>query len=607
MRSFRITLSLIFVVILLPTLFLLFRSWEHLQTEASFGQKEKAYLLHQLLNQRIYDDLAIEERRSYSEYRFIRAVQVIGGEEVTLSELAAYPVKSHYAGMVGHFQLDPDGTIRTPVLPDGLLDKIAVENRSEREELRREIRIVLETMDLRKGVSFRQVMAHPYVYKERSDTSTGAKTSSKLQSMLGEDRQFERRFETASPKEAIVFDVESDSETEKHGISRRRSTRKSPLVEADVFDVEIEPFQATFNNEYIVFHRNVWRQDQRFLQGYVVNLEEYLANLIYKEIRISSSDQNFRMEFGDGKEKILMLGANVKGKLEVLLETQLQYPLQEMNFAVSLSSANRPPGGGVIIVLGFTIVLVLAGGLYGVYRITASQMIMSAKRQDFISAVSHELKTPLTSIRMYAEMLQNKWVVSDEKRQHYYATITSETERLTRLIHNVLNISNLEKHQWPMHLQLANPAAVLKGFAQKYTPTVEQAGFVLETQIDNCHESIYLDLDAVYQMLMNLIENSIKFAANAEIRIIELGLKLSNEEFYFYVRDFGPGISPSERDKVFQDFYIVENEMTRRTSGVGIGLSLVKKLSSLLNIKMKLSNKNPGLQVEMHLPRASRF
>jgi K+-sensing histidine kinase KdpD len=98
------------------------------------------------------------------------------------------------------------------------------------------------------------------------------------------------------------------------------------------------------------------------------------------------------------------------------------------------------------------------------------------------------------------------------------------------------------------------------------------------------------------------MENSLKFAKKSEPKKIQIGLRSSRNALCLFLRDFGPGIPSSEKDRVFQEFYRVENEMTRRTNGAGIGLSLVRKFSQLLNIRVELIAANPGLLVELHLP-----
>lgn len=176
MNRLKLIFIFLFLVIAIPVAILLVNSYQHFETESQYAYKEQAYFILQMLNQRIYDDLAIEEQRSYSEYRFIRAVPIIGGEEVTISKLAEMPIRSHYGGMIGYFQLDPDGGMHTPVLPDGILEKIPVEDRAKREIVRDSIQNVLKQLDLHnEGLQRTQVQASTQdsldrLYGKKSET-----------------------------------------------------------------------------------------------------------------------------------------------------------------------------------------------------------------------------------------------------------------------------------------------------------------------------------------------------------------------------------------------------------------------------------------------------
>ena len=203
---------------------------------------------------------------------------------------------------------------------------------------------------------------------------------------------------------------------------------------------------------------------------------------------------------------------------------------------------------------------------------------------------------------MYAELLQNSWVANDAKRQKYYALIASETERLSRLIQNVLNLSKLERNHWNVQFKKCNPKSILDDFVATYTKNIEKNGFDLTVTTDICNFEFLLDKDAIMQILMNVVDNSIKFSKNAQYKMIVLELRVHDSDVFFVVRDYGPGIPPKEMDHVFEEFYRVENEMTRTTSGTGIGLSMVKKVCSLTNMKISLENANPGLRTKLQLP-----
>ncbi len=598
MRRLRLIFLTLFFAIAIPVAFLLFNSYQHLQTEAQYAYKEHAYLVLQMLNQRIYDDLAIEEQRSYSEYRFIRAVPVIGGEEVTLSRLAQFPIRSHYGGMIGHFQLDPDGTMRTPVLPDGILEKIPVEDRAKRELVRDSIKKVLSALGVHnEGLMRTSVQANT---QDSLDKLYGKHL--RLAVKLNEARKFSRRYEQSSQKETFLFDVESARirKISENGV-QKDSKEQDDVFFPEIMEVEIDPFQATFNSEYIVYYRNVWRNNEQFIQGYAVKLKEYLENVVIHEIQFNPNEQLIALEFGSKKVSYVTFGNRSKSNV-MILSVPLQFPLTEMNLTVYLTESEAPPGEAFVIILGILMFSILTGGLFSVYRLTQSQLRLANKRQDFISAVSHELKTPLTAIRMYAELLQNSWVANDAKRQKYYALIASETERLSRLIQNVLNLSKLERNHWNVQFKKCNPKSILDDFVATYTKNIEKNGFDLTVTTDICNFEFLLDKDAIMQILMNVVDNSIKFSKNAQYKMIVLELRVHDSDVFFVVRDYGPGIPPKEMDHVFEEFYRVENEMTRTTSGTGIGLSMVKKLCSLTNMKISLENANPGLRTKLQLP-----
>lgn len=596
MRKIHLIFLAIFFAIAIPVVILLAHSYSQLQKNAQYAYKEHAFLVQQMLNQRINDDIAIEDQRSYSEYRFIRAVPVIGGEEITLSDLANFPIRSHFGGIVGHFQLDPDGTLRTPILPDGVLEKIPMADRSKREAVLYKIQTILLKQNFKnEGLENK---AQP---RDSVETILDQlyKQDLGLKKKKPSPKKRSKRFEQSSEKESFAFNVES-TKLDDSGFTKAR------IDTSHIMEVEIESFQATFDSLYIIFHRNVKRGSDVFVQGFIVELRPYLINLIKNEINFYPQEQNLALEFSANSKKLFTFGETNRTSTE-LMSTPLQAPLANITLTMYITRKSSPPGGGMILFLGITMLLVLGGGLICIYRLTQSQLALASKRQDFVSAVSHELKTPLTAIRMYAELLQNAWVANEEKRQKYYNQIASETERLTRLIQNVLNLSKLDGNRWNVQLRKDRPKAVLDDFIATYSKNVEKQGFELTVSSDTDVKdiTILMDRDAIMQILMNLVDNSLKFSKNADYKMINIELRLKDTDLYLAIRDYGPGIPQSEMTRVFQEFYRVENEMTRKTSGTGIGLSMVKKLCTLTNMKIELENANPGLRTKIHFPPIS--
>ena len=598
MRKIHLIFVAIFCAIALPVIVLLTHSYKQLQLNAQYAYKEHAFLVLQMLNQRFVDDMTIEDQRSYSEYRFIRAVPVIGGEEITLSELANFPLRSHFSGIVGHFQMDPDGTLRTPILPDGVLEKIPMGDRNKREAVLYKLQTILMKQNFRIG-EINNIKPQPrdsiesvldQIYKQDLGLNSKQKKA---------QLKREKRFEQTSEKESFAFNVES-AKMDAFGLLRTN------IDTTHVMEVEIEPFQATFDNTHIIFYRNVKRGTEIFVQGFIVELRTYLTSLVMNEIKFYPQEQNLAIEFMSQNRALLAYG-DKNNSSTLLLTAPLPSPLANITLNMYVTQKESAPGSGILLFLGITMLLVLAGGLICIYKLTQSQLALASKRQDFVSAVSHELKTPLTAIRMYAELLQNSWVANEEKRQKYYNQIASETERLTRLIQNVLNLSKLDGNRWNVQLRRDRPKGVLDDFVSTYSKNVEKQGFELTVSSDTDVKDITLmmDRDAIMQILMNLVDNSLKFSKNADYKMINIELRLKDTDLYLAVRDYGPGIPQSEMTRVFQEFYRVENEMTRQTSGTGIGLSMVKKLCTLTNMKIELENANPGLRTKIHFPPLS--
>ena len=611
----RLIFVAIFIVIAIPVIVLLSHSYAQLQTSSLFGYKEHAFSVLQNVNKNITADLAIEDRRSYADYRFIRAVPVFGGEEITMSELAEFPLRSHYVGLVGHFQLDPSGNLSTPVLPDGVLESIPMVDKDKRMAIRNKISEILNTSGFSAISS-----ATTNVQSSSSDAVQIADSTLKNDSRLIDQiykqdldisssqrkkKSSKSRVEQITKTGDFAFGVESTKLDTTGLLVRLINTETTRSMEA-----EIDFFQAIVDSNYIIFHRTVRRGLDVFIQGFIVDARVYLTNLVkneiekYKGVTKGIQQDPLVLAFYHKKKSFVAFGERNNVTTELLSEP-LQSPLSDITF--KMFTTQKAPGGEFVIFIGLLMLAVLAIGLISIYHVTQSRMKLAAKRQDFVSAITHELKTPLTAIKMYAELLQSSWVANEEKKQKYYGQIASEADRLSRLIQNVLNLSKLDGNRWNVQLRMDKPKRVLDDFVSTYSKNVEKQGFELtvssDTDADNI--SLMIDRDAIMQILMNLVDNSLKFSKTADYKMVNVELRIKDTDMYLAVRDYGPGIPPSEMKKVFQEFYRVENEMTRQTSGTGIGLSMVKKLCTLCNMTIEIENANPGLRTKIHFPPLS--
>jgi signal transduction histidine kinase len=243
-----------------------------------------------------------------------------------------------------------------------------------------------------------------------------------------------------------------------------------------------------------------------------------------------------------------------------------------------------------------SLLLVVAGiaGLLALYRTVSVSLAFAERRNNFVAAVSHELKTPLTSIRMYGEMLRDGMVASEEKRAEYFATITAESERLTRLINNVLEFSRLEQGNREMSLVVGSIAPVVEEAARLLGPHARGLGFAIEVEIEDDLPAVRFDRDAVLQVLFNLVDNALKYARSSGDRRIALRCLRAGSGVMLAVRDRGPGVADRHLSKIFEPFYRGEEELTRTAKGTGIGLALVKGLGERMGAAVRFQNADEG-------------
>jgi len=246
-----------------------------------------------------------------------------------------------------------------------------------------------------------------------------------------------------------------------------------------------------------------------------------------------------------------------------------------------------------------------AAGRVSVAQVRRLRARHAEKREDFVSAVTHELKSPLTSIRMYSEMLEGNIVSQPEQRQLYYGTIRLEAERLSRLVDDVLTFSQLDRGLPVAQGQTGQLGAVVEDVARMMRPQFDAAGATLSLHIDPDLTAHPVDRDALSQVLTNLLDNAMKFSKNADDRSIAVRVYADSDRAMLTVRDCGPGVPPALLKTMFRPFVRGERELTRRTQGTGIGLALVKERIEQLGGTVRATNHpDGGLPVAVSVPRA---
>ena len=382
-------------------------------------------------------------------------------------------------------------------------------------------------------------------------------------------------------------------------------------VRIDTFESEIDSFEFNqLDSGHFVMFRKVWRDGARTIQGAVIDRPLFLHGVVQPLFNGSSISQmsdlilayrgDVAVAFNNLHSREYFSSAReLRGTL--LYQTRLANPLGEMQLIFSVTHMPPGPGSWLIAWISLILLLILCGGLYLTYRLGVHQIEISRQQQDFVSAVSHELKTPLTSIRMYGEMLREGWV-SDEKRRIYYDYIHDESERLSRLITNVLQLARMTRNELHIELHPVVVSELLDSVRSRITSQVEQAGFTMDVACagEAGQSVIQIDVDSFCQIMINLVDNAIKFSASGEQRHIDIACQRhSDGAIWFSVRDFGAGIPQHQMKKIFRLFYRSENELTRETIGTGIGLALVRQLVSAMQGRVNVVNREPGAEFQV--------
>ena len=220
--------------------------------------------------------------------------------------------------------------------------------------------------------------------------------------------------------------------------------------------------------------------------------------------------------------------------------------------------------------------LLMAGGMFFVYRSVNRELQLAKLKSDFVSNVSHELRTPLALIRLYAETLELGRVSTPGKQHEYHEIIRKESERLTGLINNILDFSRIEAGKKEYTFRETDVADLVRSTLDSYRYEIEQSGFEFEQKIDNDLPPIQLDREAIARSLLNLVNNAVKYSSSEKY----LGVRLyrTNGNVNLEVADHGIGIPAGEQAKIFDKFYRVCDPLVHNTKGSGLGLSLVRHI-----------------------------
>ena len=240
------------------------------------------------------------------------------------------------------------------------------------------------------------------------------------------------------------------------------------------------------------------------------------------------------------------------------------------------SESGRASTRRLLVLAGLAMLsLLVAGGGTLVWRATARELAVAELQSDFVSAVSHEFRTPLTSLRHLTELLEDGIVTTDAARQEYYSLLSQETRRLHRLVEALLNFARLETGRYHFRLERIDPGRLAAEVVEEFGRESASKGFSIDVDVAPALECL-IDRETLALAIWNLLENAVKYSG--ECRRVSVAVSRRDGQAAIGVRDGGLGIAPRERKAIFEKFVRGDSARASDTKGTGLGLALVQRI-----------------------------
>jgi len=548
--------------------------------------------------------------------------------------------------VLGYFQNNPDGSFQTPLvgsdgkIPPGRSNIVAeLENANQifnRKRVADTDRIQPRPAEIVAGKKARPKsgLADKYLDASRSRRSReflGQKEKRVEQITVDQAANIAKqeqprslsssRFDEESKASKDVRNLTQSGAADKVMAPQKSTSRRSWLEEAESdiapapfsdtdpavnYQVEVAPLQAVFlSDDQIFIFRRIMINSQIYRQGFVLQVSAFLNHLAqtYFLTQPMARFTGLRLSvFDQGRETETVESGVASQNPDFILNRSFPSPFSFLKATLTCQQIPRSAGRKTLTIMLIVLAVIVLLGLFAIYQSTRTIVDLSERRAQFVSSVTHELKTPLTNIRMYIEMLEQGIARTAEREQEYYRILDSEGARLSRLINNVLELSKLEQKQRHIDLQSGTLEDVVSEVQTVMAEKIKQEGYALTVEAGPVG-SLKYDREVMLQVLINLIENSMKFGKNASRREISIRTGRDKDGAKVMVSDTGPGIPRRDLKRVFDDFYRVENSLTRTTGGTGIGLALVKKFVRLMGGSVTAANNDgPGCTITITLP-----
>ncbi len=351
--------------------------------------------------------------------------------------------------------------------------------------------------------------------------------------------------------------------------------------------------------------------------GFIWNLEGLKGDSAFLQRglgrQLSANDQVFQGTFLDLETEVALIdeadsvfyatGSATDNAFESRRAFDRVLPFYSVGVRLSDDRFDRWVRGIVVtnlaVVASMFFVIVLAMAL--TLRFILRTVELSELKSTLVSNVSHELKTPLALIRLYSETLMLGRAGTPEREKEFLGIIHAESERLTNLINNILEVGRIDQDRKTYNMARDDLSELVRGTLKAYEYQLVRDGFKVETLIEDGVDDVRIDRDAMTQAILNLMDNAIKYSK--EQRFLRVGVERKGSEALVFVEDRGVGIAAGEHERIFEKFYRVERGLVHNVKGSGLGLSLVHHIVEAHGGRVEVvSRPGSGSRFVIHLP-----
>lgn len=344
--------------------------------------------------------------------------------------------------------------------------------------------------------------------------------------------------------------------------------------------------------------------------GFTLDQEYLIKELLSSVMEKTPFRENWSVQVVDNKQN-LVFGKNISRSIDNIIPVSYSRDFEEKFPPWTVKIYQTSPDAAqrefnlrrniYISLVAVVITALLFGGVLAI-RSTAKELKLARLKSEFVSTVSHEFRTPLTSIRYLADLLQRGRVRKGQRRQQYYETITQESERLSRLIENILDFSKIEAGVKEYEFVEMDTTEMCRDVVARFQGQVAPQEFTIESEVSEELPQIYADKEALSRALFNLLDNAVKYSGDS--RRIYLRAWSDESNIFIEVEDDGVGIGKEDQQKVFEKFYRSGNMHESSVKGSGIGLTIVDHIIKAHGGEVYIESEvGKGTKVRLRLPK----